>query len=416
MKASCLTVRVAVYRGRILGITPKTYLPNYREFYEKRQFTSGRDAVSRDVILLGTSIPFGSDIVYAPTNVQNFALHVEICEDVLDTHSPLDLGRSGRRDRSREPLGQQHHDRQSRISQRPVRRSVRALRRRLSLLGGGGRGESTTDLAWDGHALIYENNELLAEATRFAAGEQIIAADIDLERLVQDRMRLSSFNDTAGQYQDKLRAMRRVPFEFTVPAGEIALLRRVERFPYVPNDDQERDARCFEAYNIQVHGLMKRLASTNIEKIVIGVSGGLDSTQALIVAARTMDRLGLPRRNILAYTLPGFATGETTKKNAWGLMRALGVSAEEIDIRPSCLQMLRDIGHPFRRRRTGLRYHIRKRTGRPNGLRISSGWRTSITGWCWARAISASWRSDGPRTASATRCRTTMSTCPCPRP
>ncbi len=171
-------------------------------------------------------------------------------------------------------------------------------------------------------------------------------------------MRLTSFSDSAHDHRDKLRAMRRVRFEWEIPTGAIALQRNVERFPFVPNNPALRDERCYEAYNIQVHGLMKRLQSTGIEKIVIGVSGGLDSTHALIVAARTMDRLGLPRENILAFTMPGFATSDVTLKNAHALMKSLGVSAHEIDIKPSCLQMLRDLGHPFIGRRAGLRHHL----------------------------------------------------------
>ncbi len=217
------------------------------------------------------------------------------------------------------------------------------------LYSAAGPGESTTDLAWDGYGVIYENDELLAESERFSRNEQIFTADIDLERLAQDRMRMTSFNDSVGVHREHLRTIRRIPFEFEVPQGEIALQRNVERFPYVPNDPSKRDERCFEAYNIQVHGLMKRLESTGIKHIVIGVSGGLDSTHALIVAARTMDRLGLPRSNILAFTMPGFATSDVTLTNAWALMRALEVTAKEIDIRPSCRQMLEDIGHPYSR-------------------------------------------------------------------
>src|SRR6185369_8633488 len=185
--------------------------------------------------------------------------------------------------------------------------------------------------------LIYENNVLLAEAERFASAEQLIAADIDLERLAQERMRMTSFNDVVGDHQERLRQMRRLPFRFQLPEGDVPLLREVGRFPYVPSDPAARDRRCFEAYNIQVHGLMKRLTATGIEKVVIGISGGLDSTQALIVAARTMDRLELPRTNILAYTMPGFATSGRTLQNAHALMKALGTQAEEIDIKPSCL-------------------------------------------------------------------------------
>jgi NAD+ synthase (glutamine-hydrolysing) len=194
--------------------------------------------------------------------------------------------------------------------------------------------------------MIYENNDLLAESERFAAGEQIIAADIDLERLAQDRMRFTTFYDALLDHMDRVRAVRRIDFQFRTPEGETRLMRRIDRFPYVPADPGERDERCFEAYNIQVQGLLKRLQSTGIEKVVIGVSGGLDSTQTLIVAAKTMDRLDLPRGNILAYTLPGFATSEVTLRNAKSLMRALGVTDKEIDIRPKAMQMLKNIGHP----------------------------------------------------------------------
>jgi NAD synthase len=177
----------------------------------------------------------------------------------------------------------------------------------------------------------------------------MITADIDLERIVQERMRTTSFADAIGDHRERLRTMRHIPFTFDIPEGDVPLQRIIDRFPYVPGDPSRRDERCYEAYNIQVHGLMKRLISTGIEKVVIGVSGGLDSTHALIVAARTMDRLNLPRTNILAYTMPGFATSEITLANARSLMHALGVTAGEIDIRPSCMQMLRDIGHPFAR-------------------------------------------------------------------
>jgi NAD+ synthase (glutamine-hydrolysing) len=142
---------------------------------------------------------------------------------------------------------------------------------------------------------------------------------------------------------------RSIDFQFQIPEGGIPLMRKVERFPYVPSDPAVRDERCYEVYNIQVHGLMKRLQATGIERVVIGVSGGLDSTQALIVCAKTMERLGLPRQNILGFTMPGFATSKTTKQNATRLMSALGITARELDIRPSCMQMLSDIGHPYAR-------------------------------------------------------------------
>ena len=169
----------------------------------------------------------------------------------------------------------------------------------------------------------------------------------DLERLAQDRMRMTSFNDAVHDHLEGVRSMRRVPFAFEAPTDAVPLIRPLDRFPYVPSEAVERDARCYEAYNIQVHGLMQRLRATGIRKLVIGVSGGLDSTHALIVCAKAMDRLGLPRTDILAYTMPGFATSDATKSNACKLMEALCVTAEEIDIRPSARQMLEDIGHPF---------------------------------------------------------------------
>ncbi|MBV9848111.1 MAG: NAD(+) synthase [Armatimonadetes bacterium] len=345
-EAKLFNCAVVVYRGEILGVTPKTYLPNYREFYEKRQFTSGRDAVAREVTLLGRRVPFGNDLIFEAGNVPDFALHAEICEDVWTPIPPSTwaalAGASvlANLSASNITIGKADYRRDLCASQSG--KCVAAY-----LYSAAGPGESTTDLAWDGHALIYENNEKLAEAARFPTEEQIIAADIDLERLAQDRMRLGSFQDSVGDYRERLQAMRRVPFEFQIPEGVAGLMRRIERFPFVPNDPAKRDERCYEAYNIQVHGLMKRLSSTGVKKIVIGVSGGLDSTHALIVAARTMDQLGLPRKNILGYTMPGFATSDVTLQNALALMDALGVSSEQIDIKPSCLQMMRDLGHPF---------------------------------------------------------------------
>ncbi len=337
---------VAIYRGRVLGIIPKTYLPNYREFYEQRQFTSGRDALAREVPFLGQQVPFGADIVFNADNVPGFALHAEICEDVWtpippSTYAAL-AGATVLANLSASNITVGKADYRRLLCAAQSGRCVAAY-----LYSAAGPGESTTDLAWDGQALIYENGERLAESGRFSAEEHIITADIDLERVSQERMRLTSFNDTVGQYREQLRTVRQVGFAFEVPEGDIPLRRDIERFPYVPAGGVERDARCYEAYNIQVHGLMKRLTSTGIERVVIGVSGGLDSTHALIVCARAMDGLGLPRANILAYTMPGFATSTVTLANAHALMRSLGASGEEIDIRPSCLQMLRDLRHPF---------------------------------------------------------------------
>jgi NAD+ synthase (glutamine-hydrolysing) len=215
------------------------------------------------------------------------------------------------------------------------------------LYAAAGPGESTTDLAWDGHAMIYENGSLLAESQRFQQEPHIIYADVDIDRLTQDRMKLTTFGRNALNHKEKLAAFRHVSFLVDFPEGRFLLDREYPRFPYIPADQTKRDQRCYEAYNIQVQGLAKRLKSSEIKNVVIGVSGGLDSTQALIVAARTMDLLHLPRANVKAYTMPGFATTEKTYTNARRLMEALGVEANEFDIKPSSLQMLKDIGHPF---------------------------------------------------------------------
>jgi NAD+ synthase (glutamine-hydrolysing) len=339
---------VVIHEGRVLGVVPKSYLANYREFYEGRQFTAARNAVVREIVLLGREVPFGNDLLFDAANVPDLALSVEICEDVWAPLPPSTLGALAgatvlaNLSASNITVGKAEY--RHKLCAGQSGRCVAAY-----LYSAAGPGESTTDLAWDGHALIYENGELLEESERFAPDEQVVTADIDLERLAQERSRLTTFADAAGDLRERVAQLRTIRFTLTLPEGDVPLRRVVERFPYVPTAREDLDARCYEAYNIQVHGLEKRLRSANLQRVVIGVSGGLDSTQSLIVAVRTMDRLGLPRTNVLAYTMPGFATSAATRTNALRLMRALGVTAGEIDIRPSAEQMLRDIGHPYSR-------------------------------------------------------------------
>lgn len=341
---------VALLQGRILGVTPKTFLPNYREFYEKRQFVSGREARSKEIGLLGRRVPFGSDIVFRCSNLPDFGFHMEICEDLWTPVPPSTFAALAgatmllNLSASNITIGKAEYRRE--LASSHSGRCIASY-----LYAAAGSGESSTDLAWDGEALIFENGRLLAESPRFVTDERIITADLDLATLVQDRIRMTSFNDSGSVYAERVAAMRTVEFELAVPElgsdGIAALRRTVPRFPYVPGDPASRDERCYEAYNIQVHALAKRMNHSGIENLVIGVSGGLDSTHALIVCARTMDLLGRPRSNIFAYTMPGFATSGSTKRNALDLMQALGVSMNEIDIRPSCMQMFRDLGHPF---------------------------------------------------------------------
>lgn len=337
---------VVIYRGQVVGIVPKSYLPNYREYYEKRQFNAARDAMVKEVTFLGDVVPFGNDLVFKAANVPGFAIFAEICEDIWTPIPPSTYGAMAGATLLAN-LSASNITVDKSYYRRMLCASQSAKCNAAYLYSAAGPGESTTDLAWDGYAMIYENSDMLAESVRFSDREQVIVGDIDLERLMQDRMRMTSFNDATGDVRGAATQCRHIPFDFHVPAGEVPLMRTIERYPYVPSMTMARDERCYEVYNIQIHGLKKRLNAAGVERLVIGVSGGLDSTQALIVAAKTMDRLGMPRKNILAYTMPGFATSKVTKDNAIKLMKALGVSAREIDIRPSCLQMLKDIEHPY---------------------------------------------------------------------
>ena len=348
VSGSLYNCAVVIHRGRILGVVPKTYLPNYREFYELRQFTPG-DYASRDAVgLLGQSgIPFGARLLFRASNQPLFALAVEICEDLWTPIPPSSFaalaGASvlANLSASNVTVGKDDYRRQLVANQ-----SGRCLA--AYAYSAAGFGESTTDLAWDAHGMIYENGSRLAESERFAYGSQLVTADIDLDRIAQDRMRQTSFAQSAHRHREVVAAFRTVDFELELPADAmLPLEREYERFPYVPNDPATRDERCHEVYEIQVHGLVKRLRSMKADKVVIGVSGGLDSTQALIVCAHAMDVMGLPRANILGYTMPGFATTERTLDQARRLMQTIGCTAAEIDIRPSAMQMLKDIGHPY---------------------------------------------------------------------
>jgi len=335
-------------RGRILGVVPKTYLPNYGEFYEARQFCSGEEATVDSILLLGQRVPFGSRQIFTAEDLPLLRLHVEICEDVWTPIPPSSFAALAgatvlvNLSASNVVIGKAGYRRQL-VSQQ----SARCLA--AYVYSSAGAGESTTDLAWDGQALVCENGELLVESERFQRRSQLVTADVDLERLARERMRQTSFGQSVRLHAGSLAAFRHVPFTLALDRDRpLALRRRVERFPYVPADHGRRDERCQEVYSIQVQALTQRLVSSGIQKLVVGISGGLDSTHALLVAARTMDALGLPRSHIIGVTMPGFATGERTRQQALRLMATVGCEAREIDIRPSCLQMLADIGHPHR--------------------------------------------------------------------
>jgi NAD+ synthase (glutamine-hydrolysing) len=338
---------VVLHRGRILGVVPKTYLPNYGEFYEARQFNSADDAVATEMQLLGQTVPFGAQLIFAASDMPLLKLHIEICEDVWVPIPPssfaalagatvlVNLSASnitvGKANYRHQLVGQQ---------------SARCLA--AYLYASAGAGESTTDLAWDGQALIYENGELLAESQRFGGQSTVTTGDVDLERVSRERMRQTSFGQSARKHAAQVREFATVSFDLNVRRDIILpTTRRIDRFPYVPADRSRRDERCHEVYNIQVQALVQRMQSSGIQKLVIGVSGGLDSTHALLVCAKAMDQLHLPRANVLAYTMPGYATSDRTLDQAHRLMVAVACTAAQIDIRPSCEQMFKDLGHPF---------------------------------------------------------------------
>ncbi len=334
--------------GRLLGVVPKTYLPNYGEFYEARQFQPAHHAAETSVTIGDWQVPFGNDLIFEVTNRPGFVLHAEICEDVWvpippSSHAAL-AGATVLVNLSASNIT---------IGKAAYRHSLVGLQSARCiaayLYSSAGAGESSTDLAWDGQSLIYENGELLRESARFSNESHLISADVDLDRLAHERMRQTSFGQSAARFANEVGRFRRIAFELPSIDMPGPLQRRLERFPYVPADPKRRDERCREVYDIQVQALAQRLTATGIRKLVIGVSGGLDSTQALLVAAKAMDRIGEPRSNILGITMPGFATSGRTLDQALKLMDAVGCSVQQIDIRPSCEQMLRDIGHPYSR-------------------------------------------------------------------
>ncbi|MBC7667810.1 MAG: NAD(+) synthase [Gemmatimonadaceae bacterium] len=384
---------VAIQGGRVRGVIPKSFLPNYREFYERRWFTPGAGVTGRTLNLAGQAVPFGTDVLLRAVGDVAFTVGIEICEDVWTPTPPstaqamagaeilLNLSASNI------TIGKSETRRLLCASQ-----SARAIA--AYVYSAPGAGKSSTDLAWDGHIDIHELGNLLAQSPRFSTEAVMAMADVDVGRIRQERMRVVSFGD-AATLSPPLTPFRIVPFDFTPPAGDLALKRTVERFPFTPSDPAKLAENCYEAYNIQVQGLARRVEASGLSRLVIGVSGGLDSTQALIVAAKVMDQLKLPRTNILAYTLPGFATSDRTKSNAWALMNAMGVTAAEIDIRPAAQQLLKDLDHPFSRGepvydvtfenvQAGLRTDYLFRLANQNGgLVVGTGDLSELAlGWC----------------------------------
>ena len=337
---------VVIAHGQILGVVPKSFLPNYREFYEKRYFAHGRGCTDLWMALAGEEVPFGTDLIFTAANLPGFRFGVEICEDFWAPVPPgMQAAMAGALilcNLSASPVTIGRADDRHLHCRSLAARAISAY-----VYSASGYGESTTDLAWDGQGVVYEMSTLLAQSQRFDRSGELTVVDIDTERLAAERMRNQTFADAAEFAGNPAESYRKVVFEHAHAVGDIGLIRPVARFPFVPDRPEKLDEDCYEAFNIQVDALMRRIESTRAKSLIIGISGGLDSTHALIVAAKACDRLGMPRTAIRGYTMPGFGTSDRTKANAHRLMQAMDITAGEIDIRPAATKMLADIGHPF---------------------------------------------------------------------
>ncbi len=389
-----LNCAAVIHKGRVLGISVKSYLPTYREFYERRHFAPGDDRRGATIEVCGAEVPFGPDLIFAASDHPDLKLHVEVCEDMWVPVPPSAeaslAGATVLANLSGSPITVARAE-----DRRLLVRSASARCNAAYVFSAAGQGESTTDLSWDGQTMVYESGELMAEGPRFPEGPVCTIADIDLGRLRQDRLRQGTHDDNRRTHDERVAAFRTIEFELDAPTGDVGLRRKVDRFPFVPDDPERLALDCYEAYNIQVSGLEQRLTAIGQPKAIIGVSGGLDSTQALIVTAKAMDRLGRPRSDIHAFTMPGFATGETTKSYATRLAKSLGVTFEELDIRPAAKQMLDDIDHPFadgepvydvtfENVQAGLRYdYLFRLANHRGGIVVGTGDLSELAlGWC----------------------------------
>ena len=366
---------LVIQGGRVRGVAPKSYLPTYREFYEKRHFAPG-DALPAGVESIelpgvrsgsdgaepAARVPFGANLLFEVDDVPGLTFHVEVCEDMWVPVPPSSLaalaGATVLVNISGSPITVGRAEDRELLARSSSARGLAAY-----VYAAAGQGESSTDLAWDGQTLVYENGELLGSTERFPDGPRATVVDVDIEGLRAERLRQGTFADNArtlsapvagspvaaATFTDPA-AFRRIGIctaDLAAPRTDIGLRRRVDRFPFVPDDPARLAQDCYEAYNIQVAALVQRLGAIGNPKIVIGVSGGLDSTHALIVAARAMDRLGRLRSDIHAITMPGFATSAGTRRNAEDLAVGLGCTFEELDIRATATQMLTEMGHPY---------------------------------------------------------------------
>lgn len=339
VNSTLMNCAVVFQKGKILGIVPKTYLPNYKEFYEKRWFTSAvAHPDSMNVRLCGQVVPMGTNLLFDTPDV---CFGIELCEDVwapVPPSSALAL-------KGAEIIFNLSADTEN-ISKHQYLRSLLAQQSARCLAGyvfsSCGFGESTTDVVFAGNALIYENGSLLAASDRFSFEEQLVVSEIDVERLRGERLTNTTFSSSVRMYRDQ-HPMQHISTAL-VASRDLTLTRSVEPHPFVPSGERQLDERCEEIFSIQVAGLAKRLVHTNCKTVVLGISGGLDSTLALLVCVKTFDKLNLSRKGIVGVTMPGFGTTDRTYHNALSLMSSLQVTTKEISIKDACIQHFQDIG------------------------------------------------------------------------
>ncbi|MGO1948505.1 MAG: NAD(+) synthase [Mycobacteriaceae bacterium] len=340
---------VVIHRGEILGVTPKSHLPTYREFYERRWYAPGDDLRGETIRVGDREVSFGVDLLFEAADVSGLTIHAEICEDMWVPVPPSSLaalnGATVLLNLSGSPITVQRADDRHLLAGSASARNLAAY-----VYAAAGQGESTNDVSWDGLTMIHERGELLAETERFPDGPRHSIADVDVNGITAARLRQGTFDDNRRAVEDRVQdaasTFRTIRFALNPPTGDVGLKRTIARFPFVPGDPARLAQDCYETFNIQVSGLVQRLQAIGNPRPVLGVSGGLDSTHALLVIARAMDRMGRPRSDILTYTMPGFATSDHTKSNAVKLAEAMGAQVETLDIRPAATEMLKQMRHP----------------------------------------------------------------------
>ena len=338
VNSTVINAAVVIQKGKILGVVPKTYLPNYKEFYEQRWFTSALQVAEDNVRLCGQIVPMGTNLLFETSDT---TFGIEICEDLWSTIPPSStLALQGAEilfnlSADNEGIGK-HSYLRSLISQQSARCIAGYV------FSSCGFGESTTDVVFAGNGLIYENGSELAHNKRFSLEEQLVISEIDVERLRAERRINTTFAASKGTVPSDKKPLR-ITTEF-VNSKELNLTRTFDMHPFVPQGETLNE-RCEEVFSIQVAGLAQRLVHTGAKTAVIGISGGLDSTLALLVCVRTFDKLELPRKNIIGVTMPGFGTTDRTYHNALSLMKSLGITIREISIKEACIQHFKDINH-----------------------------------------------------------------------